>query len=81
MAYWKPRLVKKKERIDMENLDEKCLDALAVYCIELIKQKRFCDAKRIGTAIEAVLNTQRPEKGYGATVPQVEIHRGDTCER
>jgi len=42
----------------IEPLDEKCIEVLSEYLISLIKQKRFCDARRIGNAIEDVLNTQ-----------------------
>ncbi len=51
----------------MEQMDEKCLNALSEYCIYLIKERRFCDARKIGNAIEDVLNTQHIEQAIEKT--------------
>lgn len=58
-------LLHESEVIHLDELDVKCIDVLSQYCIYLIKEKRFCDARDIGIAIEKVLNTQKTNKIYG----------------
>ena len=58
----------------MEPLNEKCIEILSQYLIYLINEKRFCDARKVGDAIEKVLNTQQVKA-------KVVINSAPTCER
>ena len=43
----------------METYKEKAINALRGYLIDLLEAGRWCDAKRVGAALESVLNTQQ----------------------
>jgi hypothetical protein len=46
----------------MDTLYDRCIDVLSQYCIYLIQQKRFCDTRLVGRAIDAVLNSTAESK-------------------
>ena len=55
----------------METYVDKAINAIREYLIFLLKEDRWCDARRVGGALEAVLNTQQ-------TLKEREIDTGPT---
>ncbi len=57
----------------MENYEDRAIEAVNNYLMNLLQEKKFCEAKRVGAALEILVESK--------SRPGVERGRGEnTCE-
>lgn len=64
----------------MENYEDRAIEAVRDYLVDLLKQKQFCEARRVGDALRMLVESKRPqvvneEMRAGASVAAERIRR------